>query len=49
MAESANTYKVVLEEIPGLSASSLIEIIRIGLSDYQYDYTDKRGDLKQTY
>ena len=49
VAGNANTYKVVLEEIPGLSASSLIEIIRIGLSEYQYDYTDKRGDLKQTY
>ncbi|KAA3525433.1 hypothetical protein DXM29_16500 [Agrobacterium tumefaciens] len=46
---SSGTYKAVLEEIPGLSASSLIEIVRIGLSEYEYDYTDKRGDVKQTY
>jgi len=49
VAGSSHLYRAVLEEIPGLSASSLIEIVRTRLSEYQYDYTDKKGDLKQTY
>ncbi|CAK7257564.1 MULTISPECIES: hypothetical protein [unclassified Shinella] len=45
----ANTYKFALEEIPGLSASTIIPIIRQALAEYAYEYEDKRGETHETY
>lgn len=45
----ANRYNVAIEEIPGLSASSLVHIIRDALTEFKYSYTDKNGEVKETY
>lgn len=45
----AGAYKAYLEEIPGISMGAIEPIIRHALQDYQYDYTDARDQVGQTY
>lgn len=44
-----NHYRCALEEIPGLSASAVVKLMRLILNEYEYDYTDKRGDAQKTH
>ncbi|MGR8962056.1 hypothetical protein ACU8MP_14620 [Rhizobium leguminosarum] len=51
MAEplAANKYRSALEEIPGLSFSTIVQVIREVLTAFVYEYKDKRGEVQQTY
>lgn len=44
-----DTYRAVLEEIPGISMTSIQEIIRLALREYNYTYEDKFGNPAETY
>ena len=43
------TYRVVVEEVPGLGRTYINHIIAELLRNTKYDYTDHRGDVKETY
>jgi len=46
---SEGVYDAILEEIPGLSMSLVQPIIGKVLRDYEYTYSDKRGEPDSTY
>jgi hypothetical protein len=43
------TYRAILEEVPGLGRTYVNHIIADLLRDTKYDYTDHRGNVKETY
>lgn len=42
-------YKVVLEEVPGLSMGTISSLISQALRAYPYDYVDSRGETASSY
>lgn len=46
---SDGVYDAILEEIPGLSMSLVQPVIGKVLRDYEYTYTDQRGEPDSTY
>lgn len=46
---SEGVYDAILEEIPGLSMSLVQPVIGKVLRDYEYSYSDKRGEPDSTY
>jgi hypothetical protein len=43
------TYKAILEEVPGLSRTYIQALMANLLRDSPYEYTDKRGESKETH
>jgi hypothetical protein len=43
------TYRAILEEVPGLGRTYVNHIFADVLRKLKYDYTDHRGDVKETY
>lgn len=43
------TYCAILEEVPGLSRTYIQALLHELLSDARYNYTDQRGQKKETY
>jgi hypothetical protein len=43
------TYDAALEEMPGLSLSTIRPIIGLALNDFRYAYEDRKGNEKETY
>ncbi|NML06171.1 hypothetical protein [Sphingomonas sp. G-3-2-10] len=48
-ARSTGEYDAALEEIPGMSMASVGTVIRKALTDYVYDFENKRGEDENTY
>lgn len=42
-------YRTILEEVPGISRSYVQALLHDIVSDRSYEFTDHRGDKKQTY
>lgn len=43
------TYRAIVEEVPGLTRTYMQALLHEILADATYQYTDKRGDKKDTY
>jgi hypothetical protein len=43
------TYQAILEEVPGLSRTYVHTLLHDIVKDVRYEYTDKRGERKETY